>query len=84
MARAGLSPDVAARFHATIWQYLWGHVVVGHHLGLVQRSLAAHVTAGGDPEAFPATAWVREGSDRLDHVETFRAGLNALVDGFLR
>ncbi|MEH1124408.1 TetR/AcrR family transcriptional regulator [Micromonospora sp. CPCC 206061] len=83
MARAGLEPEAAARFHAAIWQYLWGHVVVAGDLGLAQRSRAAYVAAGGDRESFPEIARVEEAVARLDPHESFRAGLLALVDGFL-
>ncbi|MGI5290879.1 TetR/AcrR family transcriptional regulator [Nonomuraea polychroma] len=83
MASAGLDEAAAARFHVAIWQYLWGHIVVGHGVGLTQRSHAAYLAGGGDGEAFPAIRRLTGAVEELSHDEAFRAGFLALVDGFL-
>lgn len=83
MAAAGLDEAAAARFHVAIWQYLWGHIVVGHDVGLTQRSHALYLAGGGDDQAFPAIRRLAGAVEELSHDEAFRAGFLALVDGFL-
>lgn len=84
MAAAGLPEPVAARFQVAIWQYLWGHIIAGHDVGLTQRSHAAYLAGGGDRDAFPAIQRCAAAAEELSHDEAFRAGFLALVDGFLK
>lgn len=83
MERQGLPPRQATLLHVALWQYVFGHLLIGQSKGsrMLPSSYYEFVAAGGDPDTYPAIRRMAPVLDGLTDKERFRAGLQALVDG---